>query len=152
MPGIWISPKSKTLGFYVRFSTNTDWDQGTWAGGALSLNTPYHLVIDVAQSLWSIQVNGALAFGSEKDNHALSRQIPCYASNPWYKAADVEISRVLVTESESSDCAPGFFPQSGDIPGRGMVEGRGNNEHVSSCSSCGSICASLDGMFYLRIS
>ena len=103
MPGIWLQPSSATSdGFRTRFSTKSRWDYGSDVGGALSLNTPYHFEIAVTQDSLRITLNDELLYSSAKTEHALYDSMPCYASDPWYGAADVEFSNIQMSIPSSN--------------------------------------------------
>ena len=72
-------------------------NNGPDVGGALSKDTSYHFEIGVAQDRWSITLNGELIYFALKTAHELYDSIPCYASDPWYGAANVELSNMVVT-------------------------------------------------------
>ena len=103
LPGIWIHANSSTkLGFWARFSNDEHVDYGPYTGGALLTGTSYHLEIDITQSSHKVTVNDVVLVNEVVSAHSLYDNITCYASDPWYHAADVTISNWYIT-GESVD-------------------------------------------------
>merc|ERR1719461_1074441 len=42
------------------------------------------------------------------------------------------------------ECANGYYPQIGDIPGSGIVEDAGFGEQVHNCNECSKLCSDRD--------
>ena len=65
-------------------------------GGSLILGRTYHLEMDITQSTFKIRINGRIVTYDAVAIHPLYKDVTCYASDPWYDAADVTISNLII--------------------------------------------------------
>jgi hypothetical protein len=100
MPGIWLYSHSGTDGaFHEGFTTiwshddnGNDFDNTEY----FNLGQTYHLEIDIMESSWTVTQDGVVQFSKSKGDHTTYDSMVCYASNPWYPAADVTVSNIVV--------------------------------------------------------
>jgi len=107
MPGIWLHPSSNTNGFRMHVPSEPG-----WVGGALVIGETYHIEIDYTQSLLSVTINGESVYSAAKSQHTTYDSMIVYGSDPWYGAADVTVSNLVIwsgdepTTTESpTDCS-----------------------------------------------
>lgn len=104
MPGIWLHPYSdddghQHEGFHVVMSTiNVDnpWKNPT---GPVQPGNTYSLQIIITQNSYKVILDGAVVLEDNNyDPHHLLTDVPCYSGDPWYEAADVIVSNVVIQE------------------------------------------------------
>merc|ERR1719474_2089632 len=105
LPGIWIHPDSDTnVGFHVKWSNADNINYGPNTGEALVAGQTYHLEMDIAQGYLKVTVDGVIRHeASGLASHSTYEDLVCYASDPWYNAADVTISNLLIGIPGGSD-------------------------------------------------
>lgn len=102
-PGIGILPESGTngsenAGFAVRWSTIDETVQAR-TGEALSVDTEYHLEVDVTQSWLTLRVDGETMYQNVKEEHYTVEQMVCYLGDPWFGTANVTIENFRIFSS-----------------------------------------------------
>merc|ERR1719474_2316095 len=105
LPGIWIHPNSDTnVGFRVKWSNADNINYGPNTGEALVAGQTYQLEMDIAQGYLKVTVDGVIKHeASGLASHSTYEDLVCYASDPWYDAADVTISNLLIGIPGGSD-------------------------------------------------
>lgn len=93
-PGIWLYPSSASDGFRMHIPELNS-DPG-WVGAPLVLGDTYHIEIEYTQSWLSVTINGETVYDAAKLSHATYDSQPVYGSDPWYEAADVTVSNIVV--------------------------------------------------------
>ena len=106
MPGIWIHATSGIdggtyEGFLVKWSNIDNYDDGTTTGEYLNTEQSYHLQINVTQSVFTVIVDDVIMYNSSKSQHTVYNSMICYASDPWYDAADVNISNLVISTTST---------------------------------------------------
>ena len=104
LPGIWIHSTSETMGFYPTFSNDGDQDYGAFTEDSLEIGETYHLEMDITQSTHKVTVNGEVKAFDMVSRHQLYEDILCYASDPWYDAANVTISNLIIASRRMFFC------------------------------------------------
>ena len=107
LPGIWIHSNSATgRGFHVKFSNDDDANYGPSTGDTLIVAESYHFEMDITQSTHQVTVNGEVKVNETVATHDsyILENITCYASDPWYDAANVTISNLIIAGSCMSMC------------------------------------------------
>ena len=104
-PGIWLSETSGTNGdpndgFHISYGTNSNWNP---VGGPSAAGGAYYdgdIIVYKSiqtQDRLTIIENGITVFDSVWDDHPLATNVPVYISNPWYVAADVVITNLVIS-------------------------------------------------------
>jgi len=93
-PAIWMH--SQRDGFVAKFSTD-DGNDGGFTKVALVPGKVYHWEIDVTQSRMTSIQDGVVYRDQDIGNHPHFEDAIVYASNPWYEAADVTISNLIIS-------------------------------------------------------
>ena len=109
LPAIYIHPDSATgLGFYPIFSNDGNENYYKRTNDALVTGETYHLEMDFTQSTHKVTLNGEIKADDFKETHDtyLLENITCYASDPWYDAADVTISNLIIASMLMYVCSP----------------------------------------------
>ena len=101
VPGIWIHPTSGDEGgvregFHVKFSNVEDYNDGPESTAYLTIGETYHIEIDITQSWFQLIVDGQVSYSAPKARHVTYENMKCYASDPWYPAADVTVSNIRI--------------------------------------------------------
>ena len=97
-PAIFLyAPSTGNHGFNVRLTTSDTGccGEGPNKSSPLNLEQSYHLEIEFTQSWLSVEVDGVSTYFEYHGTHTTGVQ-PCYASAPWYAAADVTISNFRI--------------------------------------------------------
>ena len=107
-PGIWIHPdaddqNSPWKGFHIAISTNSNSNIHRNPGDALVVGTTYNIIIEITQTSWTIKIDGVTRLSETKNSHTTGN-VDCYVSDPWYGAADVEISNLRIIKVEDLGC------------------------------------------------
>ena len=100
LPAISMSQYSgTTLGFLPVFSNDGDDNQFEPTYDALVIGETYHLEMDITQSTHKVTLNGEVKTDIVKNTHHtyIMENITCYASDPWYDAANVTISNLIIS-------------------------------------------------------
>ena len=119
-PKIKINNRSTVPELRFRFSTITDFEYGYSGYSNVSLNTTYHLEIEITQNLMMVTVDGDLQYNASKDEHNLTQSIPCYAGNSGLSPDVVDVSNILITSISTTDIPttyPSAQPTSQPTPG-----------------------------------
>jgi len=100
MPGIWLHSDSATdgasnSGFGLRW-THDDNSNDAVQTEYVTVGQTYHLEIDITESLYTVTQDGVIQHSESKGDHTTYDSMVCYASDPWYSAADVSISNIVV--------------------------------------------------------
>jgi len=98
LPGIWIHPNSASgQGFHVKWSNADNQNYGPDTGETLVAGETYHLEVDIAQGSLKVTVDGVVKHeATGLASHTTYDNMVCYASDPWYDAADVTVSNLLI--------------------------------------------------------
>jgi hypothetical protein len=107
-PGIWLYPTSDQEGathegFHFVFSHNAD---NPWRnpGPLVEAGHSYHIEQIITQSTYTIKVNDVIEYHDNAyGSHVNPQNIPCYAGDPWYPAADIDITNLQI-ESGAHNC------------------------------------------------
>ena len=97
-PAIFLyRPSTGNHGFNVRLTTSDTGccGEGPNKSSPLNLEQSYHLEVEFTQSWLSVEVDGVSTYFEYHGTHTTGVQ-PCYASAPWYAAADVTISNFRI--------------------------------------------------------
>lgn len=100
LPGVFIHANSATtMGFYPVFSNDGDRNYFKQTSDALVIGETYHFEMDITQSTYKVTVNGVVKADDvvQPHNTYMLENITCYASNPWWDAANVTISNLFIT-------------------------------------------------------
>lgn len=100
-PGVWIHPNSaSTLGFNVYWQP----ESAVKTGEAMELEETYRLVMDMTQGLFKVTVNGEVRWDvDDVGTHSTYENMECYVSDPWWDAADVTITNLLITDGATAN-------------------------------------------------
>ena len=110
-PGIWIHPQSGTdnaqhESFHISYSTVNNWNPWKQTETDLVIGETYSLKIHITQTSLQVSVNDIIEITDDNyDNHNIYTNQPCYASDPWYAAADVSIENLIISEIITQDAA-----------------------------------------------
>ena len=61
----------------------------------------YHLEIDITQGTHKVTINGEVKVNENVQRHATYQNVKYYASDPWYAAADVTLSNIIISNCKS---------------------------------------------------
>lgn len=90
-------------GFCVIFSTIDDWNPFKQTP-AIQAGSTYHLELFITQSSFKIVQDGVIAYESNNyANHQVYSSVPCYVGDPWWPAANVTISDIIITKNVGAD-------------------------------------------------
>ena len=102
VPGIWLHPNSKSgMGFHLKFSNNGGTNYGPDTGGNFVAGETYHVEIDITQGTHKVTINGEVKVNQNVQHHAKYSNVKCYAGDPWYAAADVTLSNIIISNRKS---------------------------------------------------
>lgn len=101
VPGIWLHPSSDDgMGFHLKFSNNAGDNYGADTGGNFVAGQTYHTEIDITQGTHKVTINGEVVIDEVVQDHATYENVICYASDPWYTAADVTLSNIIIANMD----------------------------------------------------
>merc|ERR1719348_1518648 len=104
-PGIWLNKESTGFGF--RWDTISQTNVAVNSGSGLVIGETNHLQYDVTQGTLKITLNGeVLLERTDLSQHKTYDNMVCYASDPWYPAADVTISNLIVSDGTATTAKP----------------------------------------------
>mmetsp|Transcript_33410 Transcript_33410/g.54387 ORF Transcript_33410/g.54387 Transcript_33410/m.54387 type:complete len:333 (+) Transcript_33410:146-1144(+) len=112
-PGFWLHPDSGTAGaefegFHISFSTLSNTNAWINPGPELVTGQSYHVELDVTQSSRVVTIDGVVrAEDTAFEAHNTYDSLPCYSGDPWYDAADVVITNLVISSPAecSVDCS-----------------------------------------------
>jgi hypothetical protein len=90
-PGVWLHPSSASEGFRMHIPSEPG-----WVGAPLVLGDTYHIEMEYTQSWLSVTINGESVYDASKSSHTTYDSQPVYGSDPWYDAADVTVSNIVI--------------------------------------------------------
>ena len=95
-PGIWLHPNSGTDGNSLAgFRLHCPGVPNS-VPGALNLEQTYHIVIEYTQSWLYVEIDGESVYDASHQTHTNYDEMVVYGSDPWYGAADVTVSNVII--------------------------------------------------------
>lgn len=100
MPALFMHPYSATddsgaEGFHTCW-THDDNSNDCIQTEHFTVGQTYHIEIDVTDSLYTVTQDGVVQSSDSKADHTTYDSMVCYASDPWYTAADVTLSNIRV--------------------------------------------------------
>ena len=104
-PGLFIHQER----LFVTVTTNDGNSAGGLMGSALSLDTLYRVDVHFTQNYYSVAVNDQPLFDGPKGPHSTTYRVPCYATFPYHKAADITISALSMSSGMLMQSVPGTF-------------------------------------------
>jgi len=105
LPGIWYHGSGGN-GFHSKFSNNDNKNYGGDYGGALVAGHQYHFEMDITDGTYKVTINGVVYADDVVASHSnYLGTVTCYASDPWYNAADVTISNLVIGDPVSISSA-----------------------------------------------
>merc|ERR1719273_646719 len=116
-PGIWLHPTSGG-GSYAGFRLHCPGVPNS-VGSALNLEQTYHIVIEYTQSWLYVEIDGTSVYDASHQSHTNYDSMTVYGSDPWYTAADVTVSNVIIwsgAEAPPTTAAPSAEPSPAPTP------------------------------------
>ena len=77
--------------------------------GALNLEQTYHIVIEYTQSWLYVEIDGESVYDASHQTHTNYDEMVVYGSDPWYGAADVTVSNVIIWSGGTVSFLNGTF-------------------------------------------
>merc|ERR1712241_659022 len=105
LPGIWYHGSGGN-GFHSKFSNNDNKNYGGDYGGALVAGHKYHFEMDITDGTYKVTINGVVHADEVVASHSnYLGTVTCYASDPWFNAAAVPISNLVIGDPVSISSA-----------------------------------------------
>ena len=97
--------KQPIVGINSNLGFRIDWnpESAVTTGGGMRLEETYRLVMDMSQGSFKVTVNGEVKWDADDvGTHSTYDNMECYVSGPWWGAADVTVTNLLITDGATN--------------------------------------------------
>jgi len=114
LPGIWFHPDADNAGkyrqgFHIAFRDSAKSKQLDTQTAAVYGGKTYKLEIEYTQTRIIFSLDSIVVKSMAKPRHKTYASMPCYCSNPWNNAADVEVSNLVIKDRSAEGVAKASF-------------------------------------------